>query len=57
VSLADERMSVEHQWNDSDRGKTEVHGEKPVSVPLCTPQISHGLTGDWTWTPVWGTSK
>jgi len=21
VSLADERMSVEHQWNDSDGGK------------------------------------
>jgi len=38
-------------------GKTEVLGEKPVSVPLCTPQISHGLTVDWTWTPVWEISE
>jgi len=34
--LADERMSVEHQWNDSDRRKTEVLGEKPVSMPQWT---------------------
>jgi hypothetical protein len=24
-------------------------GEKPVPVPLCPPQISHGLTRDRTW--------
>ena len=24
-------------------GETEVLGEKPVTVPLHTPQISHGL--------------
>ena len=29
-------------------GKTEVLGEKPVPVPLCTPQIPHGLTQDRT---------
>jgi hypothetical protein len=28
------------------QGKTEVLGEKPVPVPICPPQISHGLTWD-----------
>jgi hypothetical protein len=27
-------------------GGTEVLGEKPVTVPLCAPQISPGLTCD-----------
>jgi hypothetical protein len=27
-------------------GKTEVLGEKPVPMPLCPPQIPHGLTLD-----------
>jgi hypothetical protein len=35
---------VEWNW----QGKTEVLGEKPVPVPLCPPQIPHGLKGDWT---------
>jgi hypothetical protein len=30
------------------QGKTEVLGEKPVPVPLCSPQIPHGLTRDRT---------
>jgi hypothetical protein len=30
---------MEHQWNETDRGK-------PVPVPLCPPQIPHGLTRD-----------
>jgi hypothetical protein len=29
---------MEHRWNEIDRGKTEVLGEKPVPVP----QIPHG---------------
>jgi hypothetical protein len=33
---------VEWNW----QGKTEVLGEKPVPVPLCPPQIPHGLTLD-----------
>jgi hypothetical protein len=33
---------VEWNW----QGKTEVLGEKPVPVPLCLPQIPHGLTQD-----------
>jgi hypothetical protein len=37
---------MEHRWNEIDRGKTEVLGEKPVPVPLCPPQIPHGLTRD-----------
>jgi hypothetical protein len=30
------------------QGKTEELGEKPVPVPLCPPQIPHGLTRAWT---------
>jgi hypothetical protein len=32
------KMSVEHWRND-----TEVLGEEPVKVPLCSTHISHGL--------------
>jgi hypothetical protein len=32
--------TVEWNW----QGKTEVLGEKPIPVPLCQPQILHGLT-------------
>jgi hypothetical protein len=39
---------MQHRWNETDRGKTEVLGEKPVPVPLCPPQIPHGLTRDRT---------
>jgi hypothetical protein len=35
---------VEWNW----QGKTEVLGEKHVPVPLCAPQIPHGLTRDRT---------
>jgi hypothetical protein len=34
---------VEWQW----QGKTEELREKPVPVPLCPPQILHGLTHAW----------
>ena len=34
------------EWNW--QGKTEVLGKKPVSVPLCLPQIPHELTRDRT---------
>jgi hypothetical protein len=34
----------ERRWNDIDRGKPKIIGEKPVPVPLCPPQIPHGLT-------------
>jgi hypothetical protein len=29
-------------------GENRQLGEKPVPVPLCPPQISHGLTRDRT---------
>jgi hypothetical protein len=29
-------------------GETEELGEKPVPVPLCPPQIPHGLNRDRT---------
>jgi hypothetical protein len=34
------------KWNW--QGKTKVLGGKPVPVPLCPPQIPHGLTRDRT---------
>jgi len=37
----DERMSLEHWWNDIAKGKTEYSGKTPV--PLYLPQISRGL--------------
>jgi len=40
------KTSVKH-WNDTD-GRIEVLGDKPVTVPLCAPQISHGLLWDQT---------
>jgi hypothetical protein len=39
---------MEHWWNEIDRGKTEVLGEKPVPLLRCPPQIPHGLTRDRT---------
>jgi hypothetical protein len=42
------KMIAEHWWNDTDRGKTEVLGEKPVTVPLCPPYSSRGLACDRT---------
>ena len=38
-------MSVEQRCNDID-GETEVPGEKPVPLPLCSPQIWHWLVWD-----------
>jgi hypothetical protein len=38
------RATVEWYW----QGKTEELWEKPVPVPLCPPQIPHGLTRAWT---------
>jgi hypothetical protein len=35
---------MEHRWNEIDREKPKYSGEKPVPVPLCPPQIPHGLT-------------
>ena len=39
---------MEHWWNEIDREKTEVLGEKPVPVPLYPPQIPHELARDRT---------
>jgi hypothetical protein len=40
---------VEWYW----QGETEELGEKPVPVPLCPPQITHGLTGREPGPPRW----
>jgi hypothetical protein len=42
------KMSMEHWWNDIDRGKPKYSEEKPVPMPLCPPQISHVLAWDRT---------
>jgi len=34
---------MEQWWNDIDRGKPK-YSEKTCPVPLCPPQIPHGLT-------------
>ena len=34
-------MSMEHWWNDTDRGKTEILGRRRVTMTLCSPQIPH----------------
>jgi hypothetical protein len=34
------KMSKEHRWNDTVRGKTAVFGDKPVQIPLYLPQIA-----------------
>jgi hypothetical protein len=38
------RMSLESDGGIILTGETEELGEKPVPVPLCPPQIPHGLT-------------
>jgi len=37
------KMSMGCWWNYNVRGKPKTPGEKPVTVTLCPPQISHGL--------------
>jgi hypothetical protein len=39
------KMNIWHRWND-DRGRTALLEEKPVPMPFCPPQISHGLARD-----------
>jgi len=39
------KMSIEYWWNYTER-KAEVLGEKPVPLPVYSPQISHGLAGN-----------
>jgi hypothetical protein len=42
-------VSVERWWSDIDRGKkSKVQRQKPVPMPLCPPQVSHGRTWDRT---------
>jgi hypothetical protein len=42
-------MSLESDGGMIWQGKPEELGEKPVPVPLCPPQIPHGLTRARTW--------
>jgi hypothetical protein len=37
---------IEHRWKETERGKTEQRREKPVPVPLCPPQMRHGVSRD-----------
>jgi hypothetical protein len=40
---------MEHRCDEVDRGKPKYSGKKLAPVPLCLPQIPHGLTRDRTW--------
>jgi len=40
-------MSMEHWWDDTDRGEPN-YWEKNVSVPLRPPHIPHGMSHDRT---------
>jgi len=37
---------MERFWNDAERRKTELLGEKHVPKPLCPPPFPHGLASD-----------
>jgi hypothetical protein len=39
-------INVEHWWNDNDKKKTVVLGEKPHLELHFSQQISHGLNWD-----------
>ena len=45
-------ISVEHQWNDTERGKQMLGllREKSVPLPISLPQLSHGQTWYQIWT-------
>jgi len=36
-------MNMDYQLNDNDWAKQNVPGEKCILVPLCLPEIPHGL--------------
>jgi len=38
------KMSVVHWCNDTDRGKRKRQEKTPVTVSLCLPEVSDGLT-------------
>jgi hypothetical protein len=39
-------MSIGQWWNDTYTGRRTLLGEKPVPVPISSPQISRGLSYD-----------
>jgi hypothetical protein len=44
-SVGDDKwMKTVHWWNDADRQEPKYSKERPVSVPLCPPQIPNGQT-------------
>jgi len=36
-------MNMEYQMNDTDWEKQNIPAEKCIPVPLCPPEIPHGL--------------
>jgi len=41
-------MGVEHAWNDSECGKSDMFRIKTVTVPFCPSQVPHRLAWDQT---------
>jgi hypothetical protein len=49
VRLPDDiRMNTQQWWNDNDKWDRNYLEQKLVPGPLCTAQISHRLTSEWT---------
>jgi hypothetical protein len=38
---------MKNRWNDNDKGKPIYSKKILVQVPLCPPQIPHGLVSHW----------
>ena len=50
MPVVDEWISMEHWWNNTDRGKLRYSEEKKLfPVLLCSPEIPHRLVCVWTW--------
>ena len=45
--LLNEWMNVKQWWNDTDRGKSELLAERPVTVRLCPPQLEINIDNVW----------
>ena len=46
-------MSMEHWWNDNDMGKPKYPERTLAQMPLCAPQIPHGLP----WGRIWSVGE
>jgi hypothetical protein len=50
-------MNMELWWDDTDTGKAEVLGKKPVPVPQCADYLLNHASGVMWNSPHWGYTK